>query len=471
MSNRSLSTQKDKRKGRRKAAPQDISPEDIPKDKHKLQALAKTCILDALSNGGTLRDTKDIRRILRGRAEAFGLAQDHFAYLDGEDLCDLYMEIMRPPPSPVNGAHPTINTNIKFGQPTPSTSECDGQSEGRAEQMQQNHDDPSQDDDLPIVPAEGDEAQQFDMAFYHTVHSGFEPVTAARCKNKRSYMSVNIAKRYNLRPDRTSDQSIRLTWKELDPARQKPKSQSTRFWLIDDESIEHDIAIGAEYDKMDEPEEQCEHSDDSEGHLARDDSSEAENEDDELAAAHSDEDDVEDDSSEEESDEEEADDDEEEEEEVEEVDQRLEGSHMQLSTTKRRPSSLMSGSPPDTQPLKKAIRNEGYDHVAKILVHMVKNFDRVEEEPEPELLPVSKAKKRTKTKKAETGPSEVKRSLKQSDAPKWKKSGPELNISRAKKKYITTETESPRKQTKPSRPTKAVGTVTQSATRKSKGVG
>ena len=146
-------------------------------------------------------------------------------------------------------------------------------------------------------------------------------------------MSTTVAKRHNLRPDRTRDQSIRLTWRELDPTKEKPKSQSTRFWLIDDKSILNDIAIGTECDKLDEPEEQCERGDDAEDHHVEDDTSESED------------DDAEDDNSEEGSSDEEQVDDGEEDGEAE-VDQSSEDSYVQVAMTKRtRQLSLGTSNP------------------------------------------------------------------------------------------------------------------------------
>jgi hypothetical protein len=105
----------------------------------------------------------------------------------------------------------------------------------------------------------------------------FELATAGYCQNKRSYISANVAKRYNIRPDRTKDHSVRLTWRKHDPAKEDPKSKSTRFWFQEGERIVNDIAFGTEWDKLDEDEEKlCEVRDDINNHISNNDASDCE---------------------------------------------------------------------------------------------------------------------------------------------------------------------------------------------------
>jgi hypothetical protein len=114
------------------------------------------------------------------------------------------------------------------------------------------------------------------LVFNCTTSERMELITGSHYKCRKSYITMEIVKRYDLRADRFPN-SIRLVWKEGSNAIGGKKTKSTRFWFTDDSKIECDVAIGTDYNKPDPPtnelegEDQSENSDedDSESHSAQ----------------------------------------------------------------------------------------------------------------------------------------------------------------------------------------------------------
>jgi hypothetical protein len=150
------------KKGKRKSKRPDTRepPEDEAKLKERLKAHAQEAIELALWKGDSLDSHKDIVRILRRHLRDRYLPRNHFDLLDPADHCDLYIHVTKSPNRSADlgpSLHqPTLHTQIKHGQTTPvrspPTTECDGQSEGRAEQ---DRDEAAREENLVVRPLEG----------------------------------------------------------------------------------------------------------------------------------------------------------------------------------------------------------------------------------------------------------------------------------------------------------------------------
>ncbi|KAF2113179.1 hypothetical protein BDV96DRAFT_578516 [Lophiotrema nucula] len=231
-------------------------------DAQKVKAHAQRVIGDALNaDDSSIRSYQDIPRMLRDETLKYALPSDHFDILDATDLCDLFIQIKSKSQNQLASLgprpqQPTLNTKIQHGQttpvPSPATTECDVQSEGRAEQ---DRDEEATEEDLVVAPLEGEEGEKFNVNIYSASRAGPEIVKAYYCQNDRSYISINIIGRHRLRPD--LDDTIRLTWEESDISRQGPKMKSTRFWIVEDDKVRNDLAIGKEHDQLDEPDAEC----------------------------------------------------------------------------------------------------------------------------------------------------------------------------------------------------------------------
>jgi len=148
-------------KGKRKQRSDGQSGQREARTKGKRLAYAKEAITKALEAGDCLDSHEDIVRILRRYLRDRDLPKDHFDVLDSSDHCNLYIDIIKsqnqiarpgPPSSRARTSHthhakfstPTVpqspdsGTVIRHGQVTPvpsaTSTDCDAQSEGRAEQ-------------------------------------------------------------------------------------------------------------------------------------------------------------------------------------------------------------------------------------------------------------------------------------------------------------------------------------------------
>jgi hypothetical protein len=148
------------------AKPSPTSRRDKSKGKHegdrkddireRRKAQAKLYIKEELSKGRRLSTLEDIQRILRKYEKKHGLDTGHFDCLETKDLCNLALEMtfcQAQPPNSIDRPSQSANTKTQHGQSTPVTSDSEERSEVQEEQAEDA--DPTQGNDLPILPMEG----------------------------------------------------------------------------------------------------------------------------------------------------------------------------------------------------------------------------------------------------------------------------------------------------------------------------
>ncbi|KAL9082784.1 MAG: hypothetical protein Q9165_008778 [Trypethelium subeluteriae] len=198
-----------------------------PREKQKI---AKETIERARKDGHKLERVGDIKEILQARIEEFELRQDYFACLPDKYLHKLLKPMKWPYPDTKKNITEPLHS-CSPARPGPTLPPTPDQSE-HDEQSQPGSDDGTQRPSSPIG------------------QSGSAKIGE---ENVRDDVRENKLSKHVEKSRTTREQTIRLTWREQATQRD-PKKKSTRFRIMADDEIWHDLVIGTSCDDSDSEE-------------------------------------------------------------------------------------------------------------------------------------------------------------------------------------------------------------------------
>ncbi|KAF2195701.1 hypothetical protein K469DRAFT_16666 [Zopfia rhizophila CBS 207.26] len=197
----------------------------------KKREIRKRHAVDALQSaqkkGVLLQDQNALPTILQEYIEACDLPQTWFEVLRPEDWWDLFTKF----------ANPVKNAgSLNSLTPPASQAGIDEKSEGAKRPTYEEHDGP----------------QPFPVTIHLPDKNFFRAVTACCCNERESFISEKVISQNGLHSLVADDNTIRLSWKNC--SQPMAKTPCTKFWILSDDQIKNDIAIGNGYCEEEEEE-------------------------------------------------------------------------------------------------------------------------------------------------------------------------------------------------------------------------